>query len=146
MTKVTPRVIPTVRAILEDERNKVLVLKRANTKYEAGKWNLPGGKIDYGISAEEMCRREIREETGLEILDLRFLFYQDSLPSHDADMHCLALYFHGNASGIVRLNKESLDYLWIASKDIDKIEFAFNHGERLRRFFNEFHLSLRRGS
>lgn len=38
----------------------------------AGTWSTPGGHLEYGESFEETARREVREETGLEITNIRF--------------------------------------------------------------------------
>ena len=51
-------------AILRDGR--LLLVKRLRAP-EAGCWNLPGGKVDFGESVEDAVRREIAEELGVEI-------------------------------------------------------------------------------
>ena len=38
----------------------------------AGTWGLPGGFLEFGESFEECARREVREEAGIEITNLRF--------------------------------------------------------------------------
>ncbi|MBS3123103.1 NUDIX domain-containing protein [Candidatus Woesearchaeota archaeon] len=50
---------------------KVLLGKRKNTHGE-GHWSYPGGHLEFGESWEECCRREVMEETGIEIKNLRF--------------------------------------------------------------------------
>lgn len=47
--------------VLNDERDKFLI-----TKEENGKWELPGGGIDWGVDVREELQREIKEEMGLE--------------------------------------------------------------------------------
>lgn len=37
-----------------------------------GTWSVPGGHLEFGESFEETARREVKEETGLEITNIRF--------------------------------------------------------------------------
>lgn len=51
-----------------EERGRLLVLRRALTStYRPGSWDLPGGHLAAVESFEECLRREVNEETGLEI-------------------------------------------------------------------------------
>lgn len=57
-----------VSAVINDENNRFLLLKRAHTsKHFAGQWETPGGKIDPGETIDEALIREVKEETGLTI-------------------------------------------------------------------------------
>lgn len=59
------RPIPGVGvAVLED--GALLVVKRGRGANE-GKWAVPGGKVDYGESLADAARREVKEETGLDV-------------------------------------------------------------------------------
>jgi ADP-ribose pyrophosphatase YjhB (NUDIX family) len=51
---------------------KVLLIRRGKAP-DAGEWSIPGGAVELGESVEEALRREIREETGLEIAVGAFL-------------------------------------------------------------------------
>jgi ADP-ribose pyrophosphatase YjhB (NUDIX family) len=51
-------------AILRDGR--LLLVKRRRAP-EAGCWNLPGGKVDFGERVEDAVRREVFEELGVAI-------------------------------------------------------------------------------
>ena len=51
---------------------KVLMGKRKG-KHGAGEYAWPGGHLEYMESFEECARREVREETGLEIYNIRFI-------------------------------------------------------------------------
>ncbi len=59
-------------AVLIECGDRYILLKRGR---EPGKglWDLPGGFIDPDETAEDACRREIREEIGVEIRDLAYL-------------------------------------------------------------------------
>jgi 8-oxo-dGTP diphosphatase len=45
---------------------KALIVKRANDPYK-GQWSIPGGRVELGETLAEAVRREMREETGLEV-------------------------------------------------------------------------------
>jgi 8-oxo-dGTP diphosphatase len=50
----------------------LLLVKRANEP-QAGRWSLPGGRVEAGESLHDAVRREIAEETGLEVIVERFV-------------------------------------------------------------------------
>lgn len=54
-----------VGCIVQDERGRYLLGMRTGTDNDAGKWALPGGKIDPGETPGEAAVRELFEETGL---------------------------------------------------------------------------------
>jgi mutator protein MutT len=45
---------------------KAIIVKRANDPYK-GQWSIPGGRVELGEALAEAVRREMREETGLEV-------------------------------------------------------------------------------
>jgi 8-oxo-dGTP diphosphatase len=56
--------------VLVMRRGRVLLGRRRGSHGE-GYYAAPGGHIEFGESFEQAARREVREETGLEIADLR---------------------------------------------------------------------------
>jgi ADP-ribose pyrophosphatase YjhB (NUDIX family) len=66
------RFTATAAAVIVDERGRVLLLKHV---FRVGSgWGIPGGFISSGEQPEEAVRREVREETGIEIEDLTLVF------------------------------------------------------------------------
>jgi ADP-ribose pyrophosphatase YjhB (NUDIX family) len=63
---------PAAAAIVVDDDGRVLLARRARNP-DAGKWDTPGGFLDEGEDPEEAIRRELREETGLEVEPGSFL-------------------------------------------------------------------------
>lgn len=61
----------SVGALVVDGERKVLLLD--HHLRPASGWGLPGGFIEQGEQPHEAIRRELREETGLEIEDVRLL-------------------------------------------------------------------------
>jgi 8-oxo-dGTP diphosphatase len=60
-----PRV-PCVGAIIKDQAGRLLLIQRGHEP-EAGRWSLPGGRIEPGESDEQAVVRETLEETGLRV-------------------------------------------------------------------------------
>lgn len=55
-----------VTAALIEEEGRVLLARRRPGKHMGGKWELPGGKIEQGETAEQSLARELAEELGIE--------------------------------------------------------------------------------
>jgi len=131
-----PRPVPVVRLIIPDDRGRVLILRRARTAYGEGAWCLPGGKVDYGETADQAVAKELREETALRCESARFLFYQDSLPLAAGGMHCINLYFECRTAGTLVLNPESSAAAWIGRDDLESHPLTFRNDEGLLRYWN----------
>src|SRR5579885_1360412 len=67
-----PRFAVTAGAVVRDERGRVLLLK--HTMRKGSGWGIPGGFLTGGEQPEEAVRRELREETGLELASVELAF------------------------------------------------------------------------
>lgn len=54
---------PSVSAVIFDGRGRLLLQQRS----DGGQWGLPGGSVEVGESVMAAVRREVSEETGLEV-------------------------------------------------------------------------------
>ena len=67
-----PRFTVTAGAVVSDERGRVLLLRHVLRKGSG--WGIPGGFLMASEQPEEAVRREVREETGLELDTVELAF------------------------------------------------------------------------
>jgi len=111
------RPIATVGALIHDGGGKVLMIR---THKWGDRWGIPGGKIRRGESSVDALRREIREETTLELEEIRFALVQDSIdsPEFERPEHFILLnYVARSISTQVTLNEEAEQHLWLSPED-----------------------------
>lgn len=65
-----PRPAVTVDAILVSRNNTILLIERGRDPYK-GSWALPGGFIDMDEPLEVACQRELEEETGIRVGEMK---------------------------------------------------------------------------
>ena len=86
----------TVDVIAEPADGTVVLVRR---RYPPPGWALPGGFVEAGESAAAAARRELLEETSLEVEGLE-LFHVYSDPRRDQRGPTLAVVFRGRARGV----------------------------------------------
>jgi 8-oxo-dGTP diphosphatase len=122
---------PTVDIIIELEGGIVLIERRN----EPFGWALPGGFVDYGESLESAAIREAREETSLEISNLRLLgCYSD--PARDKRMHTISTVYIASGHGIPRAADDALN-LAVFRMDSLPERLCFDHAHILADYAAE---------
>jgi ADP-ribose pyrophosphatase YjhB (NUDIX family) len=90
----------TACAVVEDDEGRVLLTRRAGPPFE-GRWDLPGGFVGEGEHPHDAVRRELREETALEVEPHDLLgIWMDRYSEDGQDgPSTLNLYFTASARG-----------------------------------------------
>jgi len=115
--------------------DKFLITKRAaHKKVHPNRWTVPGGKItvdDYKNTPQSVpsawyypfengLRREIKEESGLEIKDIQFLI---DMVLSAGDVPILVLsYYAEYVSGEVKIDEDTVEFAWVTVAEAGKYD------------------------
>jgi ADP-ribose pyrophosphatase YjhB (NUDIX family) len=125
----------TANAIIVKD-GKILLNKRGQTYgggkplIEAGKWSLIGGFMKRDETIEQALRREVKEETGMEIGSLKLFHIKDNPDrEHDADRQCIEFVFIAEAKTEYTGSDEEVEKVqWFGVDDLPAKEtVAFDH-------------------
>lgn len=111
----------------------VLILRRDNQR-----WSLPGGLVDWGEDILSAARRELREEAGLQAVQVERLVGVYSRRDRDPRFHsvCVAVAVVVEGQPYVADPKEVLDVQAFAPEAIPWDNLSHDHSEHLRDFFS----------
>lgn len=127
----------TVGAFIINQQNKLLLTK--SHKW-SNKYVVPAGHIEYGEKAEEALIREAKEETGLDILNIKFLSFDDLIEDKIfyKKRHSIVLNFLCRTkSSKVILNDEAQGYEWVNPEDALKKDLAPFAQNVINKFLKE---------
>ncbi len=121
--------VPTVDTIVEKDKGIVLI----NRKNPPSGWALPGGFVNYGESLEEAARRETKEETNLEIKELRqFRVYSN--PKRDPRCHTITTVFTARGQGKLKARDDAKKIKVFGREELPQ-DLAFDHRQILEDYF-----------
>ncbi|CAM9730759.1 unnamed protein product [Laminaria digitata] len=121
--------IDTVVEVTDPETREVvsvLVVRRRDN----GKLACIGGFVNVGETLQEAAKREVLEETGLEVSSLRMIPQVYDEPSRDTRRHTVSVAFVAQATGVPTPGSEEEAVVSIPLSSLrDRLgEFAFDHG------------------
>jgi len=104
---------PTVGVFIFNQQGKLLLLQ--SHKWP-GAYVVPGGHVELGERLEEAAVREAKEETGLDVYDLKFINFQEFVydPSFWKKRHFIFFDYACKTNSLtVTLNDEAEEHLWV---------------------------------
>ncbi len=104
--------------------DSAVLIRRANVPFK-GEYALPGGFVEIGETVEQACVRETKEETGLDVVNLRFIgIYSD--PGRDPRRHTVTVAFLADAE-ISKMRAGSDAAMVELVQDWRNQQIAFDH-------------------
>ena len=130
----TPK-IDTRAAIFKD--NKILLVHENN-----GKWSLPGGWCDVNVSVSENTIKEVKEESGLDVVTKSVIAVQDrakhNLPVYAYGV-CKIFMLCSVVGGEFVENIETTGFDYFAEGDIPELATEKNNEEQIKLCFEAYH-------
>jgi 8-oxo-dGTP diphosphatase len=127
---------PTVDCIIRNFANgQIIMIERKNAPLGLA---LPGGFVNEGESVEQAVRREVKEELGIAVENLR-QFHVYSAPDRDPRQHVMTVAFmadyRGGQNNTLRAGDDAGAWKGFKESDIPWQRLAFDHAKILHEYF-----------
>lgn len=125
--------VPAVSAVVADPGGRLLLQRRTDNQL----WSVPGGAVELGESVLDALRREVLEETGLEVeVDRLIGVYSspDYLVAYDdgevRQQFSLAFACHVTG-GSIQTSSETMDIQWFPPDDLATLDLSAGAARRI---------------
>lgn len=107
---------------------------------QAGNWELPGGKIDFGEHPQETLKREFIEELGIKKVEIGELLNVFDFLSQFENNDCqfIVLIFECKADlSKIEISNEHYEYKWIALDEVASHPMKSGYAESINKYFEQ---------
>ena len=122
----------TIIPVLPDGR--IVLVQRSDSR----EWGLPGGIIDWGEDISHAAKRELKEETGLDIVKIARLVGVYSSPDRDPRLHSISVVLAAEVTGELSA-EDKLEVLQVKAfkpEDLPRGNLCHDHDQHLNDYFN----------
>ena len=128
-------------AIIFNSEGKVFIAQRGpRARNEAGKWDFPGGSVEFGEKCVDAVVREIKEEFEMDIKILEFLEVVDHIipkeKQHWVSPSYVAKYIKGKPKNMEP--RKCLGFKWVYIKDINPDELSLASRSNYNKFIEKY--------
>ncbi len=118
--------------VLPDGR--IVLIRRSDN----GLWALPGGMVDWGEDIPSTVRRELLEETGLELVKIRRLVGVYSSPSRDPRIHSICVAVEAEVQGVMAIQDklEVTEIQAFSPNSLPLEPMSHDHSQQLQDYLN----------
>jgi nucleoside triphosphatase len=125
---------PTVGALVFNREGKLLLMKSHKWR---GRWVVPGGHIELGERMEDAPRREVKEQTNLEIYDIEFICFQEFIYDERFWTRSHFIFFDyacRTDAADVKLNEEAEEYVWVTLDEASSLPIEHYTAVAIREY------------
>lgn len=117
------RPLLVMAAVIEQDGKYLITQRPEDGRHNGGRWEFPGGKVDFGESPRIGLEREIFEELGLKV-SAKDIFEVSSNVYKDANRHVvlMACICYIKEGTIVK--KDIQDFKWVTPKEMDDFDIT----------------------
>ncbi len=137
--KQKPIVQKVVLAAVIVKGNKVLILQRSkNEDVFPNMWELPSGKKEPLEECKNSLRREVKEETGLEIkIIMPFFVFNYQIEKSDEIRDSTQINFLAKIKGNqkIKLSPEHQNFAWVSKKELHKYNLSKETKQVIKKAF-----------
>ena len=132
-----PQLYPeaTVGALVVNQQGLALIVRSAKW---GNKFTVPGGHIELGETAEDAIKREVKEETGLDVESVKLLLVQQAIYPKDYYKHEHFIFMdyvcQAKTSEVHLDGRELQEYVWVKPEESLKLDME----EYTRNFVNKY--------
>ena len=118
--------------ILPDGR--IVMIRRQDT----GEWGLPGGIVNWGEDIATAIRRELKEETGLNVVKIRRLVGVYSAPDRDPRIHSICVLVEAEVEGEMNISDtlEIAEVKAFSRENLPQGKLSHDHNRQLQDYLN----------
>lgn len=136
MTQIKNHKLNSTYCIILNQYNQCLVLQRHENDDFGGHWDLPGGGMDAGESLLEAAYRELKEETGIENIELKYQF--NYVFKGKTNTHTANVFFGIYKNDKVVISQEHQNFKWLSINEAKTTLIHLEQVQALIKFVGEY--------